>query len=280
MENNYYIDFEFLEGTQTKRFLGIPYGKTKPTIDPISVGIVSEDNREYYAVFKDFNLKEAWNRYDLVYNTGCGDANNLPPKKVYWIRENVLKPIFDELLFKEKYVTEYIKGSFNLQAHNVRIDNPRYLKFSYNNLKYLLNKYGKTKEQIAKEIKTFIGTKETIGNWEEIKDNMNTNLYGYYCDFDFLCLTWLFGKMIDLPDSFPKYMIDLKQILDEKVSKFNRTDFFTAFDFKNEGLKELTHSEKLEHIKMHVRYPNQTNEHNSLNDAKFNKELHEFLNTL
>jgi hypothetical protein len=30
---NYYIDTEFIEGTQDKRFLVIKYGNTKPTID-------------------------------------------------------------------------------------------------------------------------------------------------------------------------------------------------------------------------------------------------------
>ena len=36
----YFYDTEFLEGTQKKRF-GL--GTTKPTIDLISIGIVSED---------------------------------------------------------------------------------------------------------------------------------------------------------------------------------------------------------------------------------------------
>ena len=57
----YFIDTEFLEGTQKKWF-----GETKPTIDLISIGIVGEDGREYYAISKDFNIKEAWNRYDKV----------------------------------------------------------------------------------------------------------------------------------------------------------------------------------------------------------------------
>jgi len=56
----YFIDTEFLEGTQDKTFLGFKYSKTKPTIDLISIGIVAEDGREYYAISKDFNLKEAW----------------------------------------------------------------------------------------------------------------------------------------------------------------------------------------------------------------------------
>jgi hypothetical protein len=57
---NYYLDTEFIEG-QSIRLFGIPT-KSLPTIDLISIGIVSQDGREYYAVSKDFNLKEAWNR--------------------------------------------------------------------------------------------------------------------------------------------------------------------------------------------------------------------------
>ena len=53
----YFYDTEFLEGTQKKRWWNI--GKQKPTIDLISIGVVCEDGREYYAISKDFNLKEA-----------------------------------------------------------------------------------------------------------------------------------------------------------------------------------------------------------------------------
>lgn len=60
----YFLDTEFVEGTQQRSFLGIKIGETKPTIDLISIGIVAEDGREYYAISKDFNLKEAWNRFD------------------------------------------------------------------------------------------------------------------------------------------------------------------------------------------------------------------------
>lgn len=93
----YFYDTEFLEGTQKRRIGNIALPKIfdlNPTIDLISIGIVCQDGREYYAVSKDFNLKEAWNRFDLKkfedtkHNT-----------KVYWIRENVLKPIFQELLY-------------------------------------------------------------------------------------------------------------------------------------------------------------------------------------
>lgn len=61
----YFFDTEFLEDTQKRPFglrgrLGnFLLGPAKPTIDLISIGIVSQKNDEYYAVSKDFNLKEA-----------------------------------------------------------------------------------------------------------------------------------------------------------------------------------------------------------------------------
>ena len=57
----YFIDTEFLEGTQKESFPTSLFRKnTPPTIDLISIGIVDENGREYYAISKDFNLKEAW----------------------------------------------------------------------------------------------------------------------------------------------------------------------------------------------------------------------------
>jgi hypothetical protein len=53
---NYYLDTEFIEGQQSLRLS--EYLQNLPTIDLISIGIVSQDGREYYAVSKDFNLKE------------------------------------------------------------------------------------------------------------------------------------------------------------------------------------------------------------------------------
>ena len=120
---NYFLDLEFLEGPQKKLF-----GYTKPTIDLISIGIKCEDDREYYAISKDFNLKEAWNRYDLV-RDGFTDEGLTPNfKKVYWIRENVLRQIWVELRIRE--VEEYNQA----QRINVSLDFPSY-SFTYKSLK-------------------------------------------------------------------------------------------------------------------------------------------------
>ena len=127
--------------------------KPNNTIQPISVGICSSDSREYYAISKDFNLKEAWNRYDLV-RDGFKDFELTPNyKKVYWIRDNVLKPIFIELRAKE--VEEYNIA----QRRNVVLDFPTY-SFCFKEFKRLLNKYGKTNKQIAQEIKNFVAEKD------------------------------------------------------------------------------------------------------------------------
>lgn len=161
MGQKYFIDCEFLEGDVPIKFLGynIPKWLIKPnnTIQPISIGLVSSDGREYYAISKDFNLKEAWNRYDEV-------LNRLPPhdttvesevlrarnaagfKKVYWIRENVLKPIFNELFYKSLVD----KASFVRDNYFTA-----YSGFTYGHLKALINYYGKTNKEIAEEVKHF-----------------------------------------------------------------------------------------------------------------------------
>ena len=145
---NYFLDTEFLEGTQ-KTFLGI----SKPTIDLISIGLVCENGNKYYAISKDFNLKEAWNRYDLK-----PDINNGGMKKEYWIRENVLKLIFIE--FSINNLTKDYKGVKSTTAYGIYLHEEveKLLKqdFTYKNFKKLINKYGKTNKQIGTEIKDFI----------------------------------------------------------------------------------------------------------------------------
>jgi|DEB0MinimDraft_6_1074348.scaffolds.fasta_scaffold20035_2 hypothetical protein len=47
-----------------------------------------------------------------------------------------------------------------------------------------------------------------------IGDDKSPEFYGYYADYDWVVFCWIFGRMIDLPEHFPMYCIDLKQILD------------------------------------------------------------------
>lgn len=59
----YFIDFEFIEGFHKPWF-----GKRRHFIDLISVGIVCEDGRSYYAISTEFNPKKAdkWVKENVI----------------------------------------------------------------------------------------------------------------------------------------------------------------------------------------------------------------------
>ena len=229
----YFLDTEFLEGTQ-KGLLK----ETKPTIDLISIGIKCEDGREYHAISKEFNVKEAWNRYELV-RDGFRDCGLTPYfKKVYWLRDNVCKNIFNNSIY-----------------HNYTEIN------TLNELKNLVCHFGKSNKQIAKEVIEF--TCES-----NINKGRKPEFYGYYADYDWVVFCWLFGRMIDLPEGFPMYCIDLKQELDNKADRLRLPN------------TELSKEQMIETIKSTANYPKQTNEHNALSDARWNYELYKFLNKI
>lgn len=241
----YFLDTEFLEGPQKKWF-----GWSKPTIDLISVGIVAEDGREYYAVSKDFNLKAAW--------------------KNEWIRDNVLLPIFKEMrnqtLYEPVYFDEYT-GSY--------YGPPEVDKFTISNLFELIHYYGKPNNTIAEEIIKFV---------DRGKDKTN-DFYTYYGDYDWVVFCWLFGRMIDLPKGFPMYSRDLKQMLDDAAEPLSSWDIsklhcpsctHNLYEYM-ERSGQLTVDVKVSQVKKHPMYPRQRNEHNALDDARWNKALYEFL---
>ncbi len=233
----YFIDTEFIEGSQTKRLLSIPIGKTRPTIDLISIGIVCEDGREYYAISKDFNLKEAWNRWQQ--RTGEGDRNNIEPKE-YWLRDNVCRNLFNNETFKFYDSIDTYKEFKNLVKH-----------------------FGKSNAQIAEEIKEF--THLIHSRLLPDGHRSKPEFYGYYADYDWVVFCWLFGKMIDLPKGFPMYCNDLKQESDR------------IYNLKKEEYTKGGGRNFINEMSNHLDYPKQTNEHNALADAKWNKRLYEFL---
>lgn len=272
---NYYIDTEYLNGKQDKTLFGFKYGETKPLLELISIAIVSEDNREFYAISKDFNLKEAWNRFEWKQkkvNDGIAGAY-----KDYWIRENVLRLIFDEL--KEKSISDW--SSF-----------PTPIQFTYKNLKKIINKYGKTNQQIAKEIKEFITFNVIIKDGKKLMVQHDPifdppiQFYGYYSDFDYVVFSQLFGGFENYPAQFLKYFIDLKQIEDEINNKIIIDYNASSIPFDelrkmiiNLGILPInpTSCTKLED---YTNYPKSTNIHNALEDAQWNKRLHKFIKSL
>lgn len=124
--SRYFIDFEFIEDGRT--------------IDPLSIGIVSDDGatlREFYAEFAGAELSK---------------AND-------WVRAHVIP---------------------SLQGPP----------------------YTKPARVIREEVLKFV-TGERPEFW------------GYYSDYDWVCLCQLFGRMVDLPKHFPMYCRDIKQFADD-----------------------------------------------------------------
>ena len=258
----YFYDTEFIEGTKKTW-----WGKTTPpTIDLISIGIVDEDGREYYSISKEFDLDYAWDKWDGEYHeqSTFEKSHGLSLRKKYWIRENVLRPIFNELF----------ERATNINSVGITMTKKR--------LKFLICRYGKSRKTIAKEVKNFCysyravkdgGGQITSGSFIPNKQ-VEIELYGYYSSFDHVVLSWLFGRMIDLPKGFPMYTIDLKQTLaDSAAVQANR------FCNTKSNHTELTKEEAINIIKSKHDYPKQSSEHNALDDAIFVKNLYHFLNT-
>lgn len=234
-----------------KYFLDTEFIERPGSIQLISIGIVCEDGRSYYAVSKDFNIKEAWNRYDLKYDNS--KPSNTSEIKNFWIRDNVLVPIYWEL--SNQHIPNFTGLTYNEWR---KMFTPS---FSY--FKKLIKKFGKSNSQIATEIEKFCyhNFDPYNRNGEEIE------FYAYYADYDWVVFCWLFGRMIDLPKGFPMYCRDLKQMLDDYAASYNDRFMSGEEDFQT----------RLSFIKNKSTYPKQQNEHNALSDAKWNKELYEFL---
>jgi hypothetical protein len=251
---NYYFDTEFLEGTQKRKFLGFNIGETKPTIDLISIGIVCEDGREYYAISKDFNLKEVWNRVQVTTHT-----DEAPQ---YWHRNNVLFPIYNS----------FISG-----------DMKNHYPFTFDTMKWLISQKGISNTDIAEEICSFIfgqdvdinGSILSTARKYEISDkSKNPIFYGYYSAYDWVVFCQLHGIMMDLPKGYPFYCIDLKQMLDE--AEYRLKDENGYVQQIAEPLIALHPS-----IKDFGTYPAKPIiEHHALYDARWIKDLHGFISSI
>lgn len=251
----YYIDTEFREDF-TKPW----FGKSRHFIELISIAIVADDGREYYAVSKDFDVDAVWNKFEYKdKRIGNPYPGERPWQRIkeYWLRDNVLKALWVELYRKE--------GTYGKTYHPDLID------WNLRGLKNLIRWHGKTNKQIAQEIVKFIQEGYSVTEVSKWGKNLGSpEFYGYYADYDWVLFCSLFGRMIDLPSGFPMYMRDLKQLLDYKIEnvtprRFHRPDVDDSFEVILEQLKSCD------------AYPREKNSHYALDDARWNKKLHEFI---
>lgn len=164
-----------------KYFLDTEFVESPCTIDLISIGIVDESGREFYAVSREFNLNRAW-KHDFV-------------------RNNVLKGIYTDTYSGDvRNRFQFTRG--NIKSMIKKIGLPR-AEIAKQILLFIagVDWQGPVEEVTLRYI---IGTRDDI------------EFYGYFADYDWVAFCWLFGPMVDLPKGFPWYCIDLKQMMKER----------------------------------------------------------------
>lgn len=247
----YFLDFEFIEGFKKPLF-----GKRRHFIDMISVGIVAEDGREYYAISNEFK----WD-----------DANE-------WVKENVLSKL------EGRHCTP--SGWFNdsrLWKSNKQIAKEIF-EFVNPDLGFHISGYSNSELREGFKLNAHFKKHNVTSTNDNEYYVAQPEFYGYYADYDWVLFCSLFGTMMQLPKGFPMYCIDLKQTLDEKaeslssfqLSKLAHTDIVTHNVYSTYDTGVLKCS-KTDLLKNALNYPKQSNEHNALDDAKWNKSLYEFL---
>lgn len=132
------------------------------------------------------------------------------------------------------------------------------------NIVYDVITQNRTKSELVKS--TYNIKKDLL---EFIGDDAHPEFYAYYADYDWVVFCWMFGRMIDLPQGFPMYCRDLKQMLDEA---------HMYQEHKYEGKTRL--EAWLQDVKKLPTFPVQANEHNALDDARWNRDLYAFLQNL
>lgn len=153
-----------------------------------------------------------------------------------WVRTNVIKPLFYSVgCISPDFVAEW-------------------------DFQYI---FGKRNIDIAGDILQFIWECEggSFGN-DFIMNKIK--FYGYYADYDWVLFCSLFGRMVDLPEGFPMYCNDLKQIFEDR----NLGDGVYWLDGGTATLDQ---------VKGHCQYPENLNEHSAIDDALWNKRLHQFI---
>lgn len=237
----YFYDTEFIEG----KF----YPNTNPTIQLISIGIVGQINKKYYAISKDFDLEYAFHK---------NDGTEINPN--YWLRENVLIKLFPnnlDILKLYKEIKELVKLNDTIEF-DIQDKIDKNWNIIYQLLHNDIQKYGKSLKEIKDDLIEFFS-----------EDN-DIDLYGYYSAYDHVVLCWLFGRMIDLPKNMPMYTFDIKQQIDILVE--NLIPFFDKNYTKNQILKL---------IKNHPNFPKESIEnHNALTDAKWTRDLYNFIKNI
>jgi len=221
------------------------FGGLYLTHELISIGLVSEDGNEYYGISRDFDLWGAWNKFD--FSREWYSVSGSVDVRSYWVRDSILRPIFLDLMDR---------------------DDRGVLDFTFRNFRYLINKYGKTRSEIAEEVNRFYVNNFQLSDScvSSSGDILHPEYYGYYCSYDWILLCSLF-KSSRHSSRYRFYCRDLKQDLDNRVKLMIKG---TGYSF----------DQYLEDLRDNKNYPMEFRNCNSLDNARWNRDLYNFLKQL
>lgn len=246
-----YLDTEFSEGFfKPISYLPswIPGNKPRWSIELISIGLVDDEGKEYYAINRNFK------------ESRCND----------WVKENVLTKLPARLICDE---TSWWARYHGMDCEECGlVPNPLY----------------KSVDEIRNDIINFVAPASAVyAHCESSSDQENClenylkenpiRFKGYFSEYDWICLATIFGDMGDLPAGFPMYCYDLKQKLDSYIDNFFLPESITYMQGTG---TEVTFKLALEKFQGLHNYPKQDQEHNAIGDARWNKLLDEFIPTL
>lgn len=229
---NFFFDTEFIEGPQPKKILGLTYGKTKPIIDLISIGIVDENGSTYYAISKEFNFRHAWNDE--------------------FIRENVLSNIFYEnakrgSAFNYRNTKKLIRS---IGKANITIA-AEILMFCFESqsgeIVTLSDNQTDTKLTTRDLSRGYVGSTEDLVSylWKQKREKPFV-FWDYYAATDWVAFYQLWGKLIDKPESYPLCVMCLKNLMEFKGhSKEWKNKHCPEPEEKHNALKDAIWNKKL-----------------------------------
>lgn len=182
----YFLDTEFIED-----------GKT---IDLISIGIVAEDGREYYAISTEFN----------------------PQKASSWVKKNVINSLPSRYSFPEDSPRQRAESKAWKNRETIAIEVMAFLKGQpLTDLKYCARSGF---EQSADKLFGMSGfldhpnsTVKDIFNDVNFSDDP-LEIWGEWCSYDWVVFCQLFGTMMDLPRGFPMRCRDIIQYCEDDLN--------------------------------------------------------------
>lgn len=176
----YFLDCEFIE------YPGV--------VDLISIGLVSDDDRTYYAINKDCNFSKAneWVRNNVL--AALPPYNPLPNQvsprvweesRAWKSREDIMLDVayFMKCRFDYTYYLRHgLAGWWDRFCLNLGVDCGR----------------GKYSFQLREDVEP-------------------PEIYGEYSSYDFVCFAQLFGALVNIPSGFPYRCRDIIQLAEDEL---------------------------------------------------------------